>query len=153
MARLCSQLTVDDWEWVIWSYKTIAHPSPQPSTLEVETHQIRVGTNIYGDYSEKMAQMDQEDGFMSWGGRGNLDGPNLLFGIVYHVIYHVSIKSQDFLSHYDPAHKKNERKLKLHGRDLPYTILLILVLSTLCTCALNPLYLIWYFIWWPKPLC
>ncbi|KAI6153197.1 hypothetical protein BKA82DRAFT_4011535 [Pisolithus tinctorius] len=91
MARLCSQLsqlTVDDWEWVIWSYKNIAHPSPQPSTLEVETHWIRVGTNIYGDYSEKMAQMDQEDGFMSWGRRGSLDGPNSLFGIVYHVIYH-----------------------------------------------------------------
>ena len=58
-----------------------------------------VGTNIYGDYSEKMVQMDQEDGFMSWGRRGSLDGPNSLFGIVCmmtnhqidHVIYHVSI--------------------------------------------------------------
>ncbi|KAI6143897.1 hypothetical protein BKA82DRAFT_4017140 [Pisolithus tinctorius] len=49
---------------------------------------MSVGTNIYGDYSEKMAQMDQEDGFMSWGRRGSLDGPNSLFGIVYHVIYH-----------------------------------------------------------------
>ncbi|KAI6006348.1 hypothetical protein F5J12DRAFT_783100 [Pisolithus orientalis] len=49
---------------------------------------MSVGTNIYGDYCEKMAQMDQEDGFMSWGRRGSLDGPNSLFGIVYHVIYH-----------------------------------------------------------------
>ncbi|KAI6032826.1 hypothetical protein F5J12DRAFT_779250 [Pisolithus orientalis] len=52
-----------------------------------------VGTNIYGDYSEKMAQMDQEDGFMSWGRRGSLDGPNSLFDIVYHVIYHKAKKS------------------------------------------------------------
>ncbi|KAI5996895.1 hypothetical protein F5J12DRAFT_785309 [Pisolithus orientalis] len=54
-----------------------------------------VGTNIYGNYSEKMAQVDQEDGFMSWGRRGSLDGPNSLFGFVYHVIYHVSIKIQE----------------------------------------------------------
>ncbi|KAI6143991.1 hypothetical protein BKA82DRAFT_4017214 [Pisolithus tinctorius] len=53
---------------------------------------MSVGTNIYGDYSEKMAQMDQEDGFMSWGRRGSLDGPNSLFGIVYHVIYHKAKK-------------------------------------------------------------
>ncbi|KAI5998489.1 hypothetical protein F5J12DRAFT_784837 [Pisolithus orientalis] len=49
-------------------------------------------TNIYGDYSEKMAQMDQEDSVMNCGRRGSLDGPNSLFGIVYHVIYYISIR-------------------------------------------------------------
>ncbi|KAI6145996.1 hypothetical protein BKA82DRAFT_4016155 [Pisolithus tinctorius] len=56
--------------------------------LRARLQNMSVDTNIYGDYSEKMAQMDQEDGFMSWGGRGSLDGPNSLFVIVYHVTYH-----------------------------------------------------------------
>ncbi|KAI6149921.1 hypothetical protein BKA82DRAFT_4014350 [Pisolithus tinctorius] len=70
------------WVLPMVLYDQITHS--QSSKLQ----NISVGTNIYGDYSEKMAQMDQEDGFMSWGRRGSLDGPNSLFGIVYHVIYH-----------------------------------------------------------------
>ncbi|KAI6000167.1 hypothetical protein F5J12DRAFT_784477 [Pisolithus orientalis] len=66
----------------------LSHPSIETNCTVVKMYWLKVGTNIYGDYSEKMAQMNQEDGFMSWGRRGSLDGPNSLFGIVYHVIYH-----------------------------------------------------------------
>ncbi|KAI6003260.1 hypothetical protein F5J12DRAFT_783686 [Pisolithus orientalis] len=94
----------------------LSHSNIETSCTVVKMHWLKVGINIYGDYSEKMAQMDQEDVFMSWGRRGSLDGPNSLFGIKAKNSFLSHCKCFDFQGNH---HKQNCPLIKGKGHTRP----------------------------------